>query len=97
MGSDAEARVERPVAKAPIREIDEDFPDAAPAAGSERRTRGYARPLAAQIECPICETFLEAQGSALRSVRCEGCGHLLTFEEVMALREREHARMSRYL
>jgi hypothetical protein len=65
--------------------------------GSERRMRTYERPYAAEIDCPVCEQPLDAQGSALRSVRCEECGNLLTFDEVIALREREHARASRYI
>lgn len=62
-----------------------------------RRSRLHDRPYAAQIECPVCAEWLELQSSILQSLRCEECGHLLTFEEVMALRRNEHTRASRYV
>src|SRR5215510_3037875 len=93
---DGGTRVER--AELPVLKTEaEDSGTSAPGVESERRSRVHERPYAAHIECPVCEALLDARGSSLRSLCCEGCGHLLTCEEVMTLREREHARTSRYL
>lgn len=97
-----QARVERaepPVPKAVPKARppeSEDSEEAALGIEHERRGRAYERPFASHIECPVCEALLDATGSALRSLCCEGCGHILQCEEVMALRQREHARTSRY-
>jgi predicted RNA-binding Zn-ribbon protein involved in translation (DUF1610 family) len=50
------------------------------------------------IECPECgETLQEsAPGSILASLRCSSCGHLLAFDEVIALRDAEQARSREY-
>ena len=64
---------------------------------SARGRRGHERPYAARIDCPGCEETLEAGNSILQSVRCEGCGYLLGFDEMMALRTAEHSRTRRYV
>src|SRR5262245_42236399 len=50
------------------------------------------------IECPECQEILpeSPSGSMLASVRCASCGHMLSFDEVLALREAEQARARRY-
>ncbi len=55
------------------------------------------KPLA-PIECPECGEIIPETlaGSILASVRCAFCGHLLAFDEVLALREAEQVRARRY-
>ena len=50
------------------------------------------------IECPECGEILQegAPVSILASLRCASCGHLLAFDEVIALRDAEQARARRY-
>jgi hypothetical protein len=64
--------------------------------GAKRR---HERVYASLIDCPMCEEALEeaTEGSIFQSVRCGSCGHLLGFDEVMALRAAEHAHASRYV
>jgi hypothetical protein len=66
-----------------------------PTGGRRRHERVYA----SLIDCPMCEETLEetAQGSIFQSVRCAACGHLLGFDEAMALRAAEHAHARRYV
>jgi DNA-directed RNA polymerase subunit N (RpoN/RPB10) len=50
------------------------------------------------IECPECGEVIPETltGSILASVRCASCGHLLAFDEVLALREAEQVRGRKY-
>ena len=50
------------------------------------------------IDCPKCGEILEesASCSVLASLRCASCGHLLAFDEVLALRDAERARTRKY-
>jgi hypothetical protein len=96
MGTAPAIRVEKPkppIVESVAQEVESDVIEAE----SAPRKRGHERPYAAQIDCPGCEETLEAQNSILQSVRCEGCGYLLGFDEMMALRTAEHARTSRYV
>jgi hypothetical protein len=77
-------------------------PEAAPEARDIRPSGGRSsRPLNAstRIECPECEgsIVVDPKSSILQSTRCDDCGHLLAFDEMIALRTAEHARASRYL
>jgi phage FluMu protein Com len=56
------------------------------------------RELPTPIECPKCEEVLPESVSAslLASLRCASCGHLLAFDEVLALRDAERARARKY-
>ena len=87
------AEPEPTVGETPTREAESEGVGAEPV----RRARGHERPYAARIECPFCEKPLEAQSSILQSVRCDSCGELLSFDEVIALRVAEHTRTSRYV
>ena len=50
------------------------------------------------IECPKCGEVLQEDlsGSILSSLRCAFCGHMLAFDEVLALRDAENARARKY-
>jgi phage FluMu protein Com len=49
------------------------------------------------IECPKCFDLLaESSDSILASLRCASCGHMLAFDEVLALRDAERARARKY-
>jgi hypothetical protein len=50
------------------------------------------------IECPKCaETLVEdPSSSVLASMRCASCGHMLAFDELIALREAEQERTRKY-
>lgn len=56
------------------------------------------RKLPTPIECPECAEVIpeSVAGSILASVRCAYCGHLLAFDEVLALRAAEQARARKY-
>jgi hypothetical protein len=98
--SDAPARVAKPgpvVAEVGPPETEDEVVETANDAAPGRRARAHERPYAASIECPACEECLELQSSILESLRCDRCGHVLAFEEVMALRMAEHSRTSRYV
>ena len=58
----------------------------------------HDRKYAAWIECPACESAIavSASASVLESTRCESCGLLVPFDEMIALRAAEHARTNRY-
>ena len=99
MGTAPAIRVEGakpPILESGARELESEALDAVGEVEPARRKRGHERPYAARIDCPGCEEPLEAQNSILQSVRCEGCGYLLGFDEMMALRTAEHTRSSRY-
>jgi hypothetical protein len=99
-GIDSAPRVAEPkptVAEIPAPKPKSEEIDAASGAGPVRKARGHERPYAARIECPCCERMLEAQSSILHSVRCDGCGELLSFDEVIALRVAEHTRTRQYV
>jgi hypothetical protein len=50
------------------------------------------------IECPECAELIPESLSAsiLASLRCASCGHMLAFDEVLALRAAEQARTRKY-
>ena len=56
------------------------------------------RELQTQIECPRCTEVLpeSPSDSILASLRCTSCGHMLAFDEVLALRDAERVRSRKY-
>jgi hypothetical protein len=50
------------------------------------------------IECPRCGEWLhdKSGASVLDSLRCDACGVMLAFDEVLALRSAAQARSSQY-
>ena len=53
---------------------------------------------ATRVDCPECgdAILVDTSSSVLQSTRCEGCGRMLAFDEMVKLRAAEHARASRY-
>ncbi len=53
---------------------------------------------ATRVDCPECEEaiLVDPTSSILQSARCDGCGRMLAFDEMVKLRAAEHARANRY-